>query len=485
MKKYFFACLIFTGIIFAQTENPFDPLIFENSRKDILNNAQWSLRAVEIESGKILINKNPDMSLAPASGLKLITTAAAIELLGSDFKYTTRLYYDGDIINGILNGSIYIAGSGDPTLASTVAEGVMDLDLLMKKWVDSIKDLGINSINGDIVADESIFGESRIPDNWYWIDIGNYYGAQSSGLTIHDNLYFLTFKPGDKVGDPAEVLNVSPVIDSLAFTNHMKTGKKGSGDNGYIYAAPGQFNAVLRGTVPAGVSEFTIKGAIPNPPLFAAQYLRKTLFENNIVVRGNSIVITSPKNYDAQKIIDTVVSPPLKEIVYIINKRSNNLFTEQILRTLAVEKGNGSGVYDGIEVIYDYLNKCKIATDGFKLDDGCGLSRSNMITTKIMTELLVHMTKSKYFDDYYNSLSVAGDPNDIGFFSNFGKGTELQFNARIKSGYIERVRSHSGYLRNKSGKLIAFSFIANNYEGSSRQIDEIHKDLLIQLAKLK
>lgn len=454
--------------------------------QDILDHAQWSVYAAYTETGEVIIDYESEQSLAPASGLKVFTSSAALYYLGGDYQYQTRMYYDGDITgDGILNGDLYIVGGGDPTLASGLIDGLPTLDELMKEWITAIKGSGIKKITGSIIADDTFFDNSPIPDNWFWVDMGNYYGAGINGLTIHDNLYHLYFKPGNKVGDKAEVIKTIPEIDGLTFTNYMKTGEKGSGDNGYIYAAPKQFNAVLRGTIPAGVSQFSIKGSIPDPALFAAQYLKKKLHDANISVTGVAKRIEAERAYSDATFITVTKSPPLRDIVFIVNKRSNNLYTETLLRTIAKEEEGIGSNEKGTELVEKFLALHKINTDGLHLYDGCGLSRSNCITAKLMVQLLSMNTTMFYFDDFYNSLAVAGLKTDRGFFKNFGTGTVIENNARIKSGLIDRVRSHSGYVTDQSGRRIAFSMIANNHAGNFRKIDSIHKELMILLANKK
>jgi len=149
-----------------------------------------------------------------------------------------------------LNGNIYIVGSGDPTLGSSDFMDSLSLDKLMNNWVEAIKKVGIKKINGGVISDNLLFEEQAIPDDWVWTDIGNYYGTGTNSLCINDNLYFLYFKPNEKVGGKAKVIKTEPKIKNLKFTNYMKTGERGSGDNGYIFCAPKQYNAILRGTNP-------------------------------------------------------------------------------------------------------------------------------------------------------------------------------------------------------------------------------------------
>lgn len=487
-RKYFLILILFNLSfynIFTQTIEDIQKKVQELSKDKLLKNAGWSVTAKYVDDGSIIVSHNSELSLAPASSLKLFTTATALAILGESFVFETKLYYDGKISNGILNGNIYVVGGGDPTLGSNLVKGSLSLDELMKSWTNKIKSLGIEKIEGGIFADDFMFDRIPIPDNWYWIDIGNYYGAPTSALTINDNLYYLTLLPGEEIGEKVKVVKTIPQMDVLKFTNYLKTGKKGSGDNGYIYAAPNCDIAVLRGSVPAGEKEFSIKGAIPNPPLFAVEYFKKFLIKSGVNVSKDAKVLNSPPDYKKMKLITKTISPPLKDIVYIINKKSNNLYTEQVLKTISwYETGEGS-TYDGINFIFEFLLSNNISTDGLLLYDGSGLSRSDAMTTNMMVDLLIAMTKKKYFESFYNSLGIVGDKDDISFFGKFGIGTELEKNARVKSGSIEGVRSYSGYLKNKSGRLIAFCMIANNYSGSGSKVQETHRDIMLELAKLE
>ena len=190
----------------AQPYNAIFDKIEELCRSKILKNAQWSLYARYANTDEIIISFNSQQSLAPASGLKLITTSAALSILGENYKYKTIIYYDGEISSGgVLKGNIYINGSGDPTLGSDLVENSLSLEELMSSWTGAVKRKGIIKIDGNVIADDLLFDRIPIPDRWYWMDIGNYYGTSSSALCINDNLYKLYFKPGSKAGDEAEV----------------------------------------------------------------------------------------------------------------------------------------------------------------------------------------------------------------------------------------------------------------------------------------
>jgi len=485
MKKFISFLLLLVISLNAQTNIKLQKQIEEYSNQDNMQSAGWSVYAKYVDEKKPLINLNSNKALAPASGLKIITSGVGLELLGKDYRLFTRIFYDGKLEEGILNGDIYFVGGGDPTLGSSRVEGSSDLTQLSKEIYSAFRKFNIKKINGNIFADALRYSGNPIPNNWYWIDIGNYYGTSNTALSLNDNLYELYFKPGKTKGDDAEVLRTEPVIPNLTFTNFMKTGAKGSGDNGYIFAAPNLFNAVLRGTVPAGVDEFSIKGSIPNPPLFTAQFLLRTLNENGIKVNGTANILEAPKSYSLEKMIFEKASPTLDKIVYIINKKSFNFYTEMLLKEIGfVKKGEGS-TETGIEVVNEFLKEKNISTKGLNLFDGSGLSRSNAITTVTFVQFLDYMYNSKSFVPFYNSLGITGDVEDIAAFGNYGKGTSLEKNGRVKSGFIGGVRSHQGYVKNKDGRTISFSFIANNYEGSSSAVSKIHEKIMIELAELK
>ncbi len=486
MLKIGLSLLLLGRILFAQTSFQIQRAIENYKETKLLRSAQWSVYARYLDSGEEIVNYNSRISLAPASNLKLFTTAAALDYLGEDFRFKTKLFYDGKIDKyGTLHGNIYLVGGGDPTLGSNLVKSSLSFDSLMNYFISKIKSFNILKINGNIYADDFMFDGQLIPDEWNWIDLGNYYAAPLSALTIHDNLYYLYFKPGEKTGDAAEVLRTEPAVPNLKFINFMKTGPLGSGDNGYIYNAPWRYEAVLRGTIPLGKPEFSIKGSLPDPPLFAVQYLKAKLENNGVEVNGMAKKLTSPTDYKQKNLLLTLSSPPLKDIVFIINKRSNNLYTELLLKMISYKIHGTGNTLDGTKLIKEFLARNNIDTSGLLLYDGSGLSRENAITTKAMVELLTHLPQKEYFNSFYKSLAIMGNSNDIGYFKNVGKGTVLENNVRIKSGVIEGVRAYSGYLKNKSGKTIVFSMIANNFDGSGSDVTAIHRKILLMLANLK
>jgi serine-type D-Ala-D-Ala carboxypeptidase/endopeptidase (penicillin-binding protein 4) len=451
-----------------------------------LDHAQWSVYAMYADNGEVIIDFNSHLNVSSASGLKLVTTAAALLELGEDYQFETDFGYTGNQNRrGVLEGDLVLTGGGDPVLGSDWLPQAIQMDSLKKLLVSSVKKAGIRTIKGDLLVDISIFDDQVLPNDWVWTDIGNYYAAGIWGLNIGNNLYHLTFKPGKNAGEPAPVSKITPKIPGLSFVNHMKTGPEGSGDQGYIYCPPRANRAYLRGTVPAGHEEFTIRGSIPNPPEWASYWLNEALIHAGIDVRGDLRVVWPPVEKNTYTSLVTIKSPPLRDIVDATNKRSVNLFAEILLKMTALHKTGNSATAHGVNVIKELFAERGIDMKGFDIKDGSGLSRSNMVRTSQFAQILSHMSATPVANAYIKSFSLCGADEEPGWLRSFGKGTFVEGNARIKTGYIENVRSHSGYVKTRSGRLITFSMIANNFTSSTRPINEIHEKIVIALAEME
>lgn len=429
--------------------------------------------------GKVIYEHNGDKSLIPASNLKLLTTASALKVLGEEYKFETRLTYDGVLKDGVLNGNIYIEGGGDPTLGSDRIEGYPDLNQLLLLWTEKIKQTKITQIKGSIIAElPKGFNNNPIPDGWIWSDIGNYYGAGASGLNINENLYKLVFKPGNVVGDSTTVLRTEPAIPDLQFENKVKTGQIGSGDNAYIYGAPFSNYRYLSGTIPAGVPEFTIKGSVPDPALLTAVLLHKTLNDGGITIgQEPKKALGNIEDKKRRMSIYTHSSPSVKEMVRYTNFYSINLYAEALLIKMAAHKGLDGTTENGIQVMAEYWKKRGLDVQGMTLRDGSGLSPQTAIRPSQMTSMLNLMTSDTSF---FSSLPVAGESGTLKKICN---DTPAKGKVFAKSGTLSKVICYSGYVRSQSGKLNSFSIFINNYTGTNSAVLARISTLMVLLTK--
>jgi len=414
---------------------------------DAWDHATVSAYAVHMGTGEVLIDENSNKSLIPASCLKVVTTAAALHILGPESKFQTDLTIDGVIEEGTLKGNLIILGGGDPCLGSGAS-----WEKQIETWVEAVQKKGVKKIDGKVIGDASLWEKALAAPSWEWEDLGNYYGAGACALTFHENNYSVFFKPGKKEGEETAILRTEPVITTISLQNEVRTGPIGSGDRACIYGA--EFSPVqhLRGTIPLGVNEFAIKGSIPDPADFCAKLLENALQKRGIAV-GNQLIAQGKK----RTVLHTTFSPPLKEIVHQTNQKSVNLYAEHLLKKIGQQVLNEGSTNAGAKAIVDYWKKEKIDLEGFNMVDGSGLSRKNLVTAKQLVSMLLKMKKSEHFPIFLESLPQKSEQ------------------IRAKSGSHSLLRGYTGYAGD-----IAFAILVNGCTDSklmNEKIDLFLKDM--------
>ncbi|GAB4330438.1 MAG: D-alanyl-D-alanine carboxypeptidase/D-alanyl-D-alanine-endopeptidase [Flammeovirgaceae bacterium] len=439
--------------------------------------ASIGVYVLEETTGKPVIDFNGNLSLTPASIMKVITTATALMVLGENYSFETKLEYTGTIdVQHTLQGNIFIEGSGDPTL------GVFDFEGMIRNWVAKIKEKGIKKINGHLVADDHLFTSDNTPHGWIWEDMGNYYGAGVSGLNVHQNQYSVIFKPGTTTGSAASVMRIEPEVPHLEYINEMKTGDPKSSDNGYIYGAPYTYLRYFRGTIPGGRPAFPIKGSIPDPGYFLAWHLKKELEKNGITFTKD-IVTTRNKN-DFEKLhknlIHTEKSEPLLEIIKKTNEESINLYAETLFRHIGIKLKKDPSLTGASQAIMEYWKAKGLNLTGLFIEDGSGLSRTNAVSPKIMTEILLKIHKEPIIGQHFaESLPVAGISGTMrGICHNQLAAGKV----KCKSGSMTRVRSYAGFAKSIAGKHFVFTIIINNYDMEDTDLTKHIEEFLNKLS---
>jgi serine-type D-Ala-D-Ala carboxypeptidase/endopeptidase (penicillin-binding protein 4) len=416
--------------------------------------ATVGMYVINSETGALVFEKNAQLGMAPASSQKVVTSVTAFELLGKDYQYTTTLGYAGKINKDVLEGALLLTGSGDPTLGSWRYGGTKE-SVLLGKWLAAIKAKGIKTIAGSVLTDERIFTSNNTPDGWIWQDIGNYFGAGANGLNWRENQFDLLLQSGLKVGDPVAIKSTEPKLlgETLMLTNELRSGPKGSGDNAYVYLAPYTDNGFVRGTIPLGETNFTISGAIPNPPQLLADMLVEKLKAAGTEVRDMSgsfygpIVEKKEMQFDVKPLV-VHTSPTLDSINYWFLKKSINLYGEALLKTLAVQQQKPGHTDSGVAVVRQFWASRGIDKEALKVIDGSGLSPQNRVTAKALVTVLQYARNRPWFAGFYNALPFMNGLN-------------------MKDGYINGVRSYTGYSKSKSGVAYTFCLMVNNFDGSA------------------
>jgi serine-type D-Ala-D-Ala carboxypeptidase/endopeptidase (penicillin-binding protein 4) len=440
-----------------------------NHYTSIPKGAQYSILVRDADSGDILASHNTDMLMIPASVLKLVTTATVLEKYGSDFRFNTRFFTDGEIRDGVIYGNIIIKGGGDGTLGSSFFDSTGP-EMILNRIRKELERNGIIALKGSVVLDESAIPEPRYPAGRLWDDMANYYGAPPSALSWRDNSFELVLRSPAVVGSLCEIRDVRPKLPGIEFRSFV-SGAVHNRDSAYIFGYPGLNQWEVRGSIPAGRSTFTIKGALPDPGLqFALEF--KQLFSN-----GSEIEIVSGaealKNIRPFRELFTISSPPLSDIIAVVNQRSHNLLADHLFLTL-YEKGlPGMSNWDEAGLYLTNFWKAHGIASSIRLKDGSGLSPKNLITAEYMVDLISFMYKSPNSTFFEESLAVGGQR---GTLSRMWASPAWQGRVVAKSGYMEGVLTYAGYIKTHKNRRLAFCIMVNNF---TEPVGEIRK--LIEL----
>jgi serine-type D-Ala-D-Ala carboxypeptidase/endopeptidase (penicillin-binding protein 4) len=463
--------------VFAQVNTRNLQLTLEElANDDDLVSGSFSFYATNITDDTLIASYNENKSLIPASIQKVVTTLYALKMFGENHRFKTELGYSGELLENKLIGNIVLKGYGDPALLSNHFES--RYHDFFTSLIDSLKSQSIDTIQGKLIIDASYFGKYNTPVDWIWNDIGNYYGASPYSVNLYDNRFDLFFKSGASKNSPTSIVSTHPKvnveIENRVIADQIKS------DQAYVYGAPFAETIWVKGTIPTNQKNFNVKAAIPNPPQLLGQLFLEELHNIGMeVTEGIEVIYTSPQSFHT---IATFLSPSLLEIAKITNKKSHNLFAEVLLLHLCKQQNfDYENDYPG-KVLEQLMKKDGIDLKGANIRDGSGLSRSNLITTRQMTILLSKLYENNdLYEQFHTTLPRAGKDGSLA--SMFHHSAAIgRLNA--KSGYLNLTRSYSGYVTSKSGKLIAFTIIANNYTCSPYQMKTKLEKVMIRLCEL-
>lgn len=442
------------------------------NEKECLKHAQIAFQLQDLSNGKVLEKLNEQQLLAPASTAKMLTVATALHFLGDTFKTKTQVFLMGKMLNnGLWKGNLVFKGLGDMGLT------LNDENNIIKQTIDQLKSQGIFTIEGEIIVDPFYFeyNEKLIPSGYTWEDMGNYFASPASAFSLNNNSFSIFFKKGTK-DDIAQIESISPALVGSFFDlkSTVTYGTAQSGDQAWIYSAPLANSIFINGTIPEGANNFEIKGSLPNPAAFFAEYFLNELNINGISVNGKSSV--KPIETGSGQLIVNYPSAPLSEWIKEVNQNSNNFYAEMLLCHLgaSIGKPNYSG---GIELIFQYVKEIMNDNTPLVIRDGSGLSPINVQSVAFQNQLLMMMKNNTSF---INSLSVSGE---LGTLKNSFNQPELKGKLKGKSGSIAGVLAYSFYFESKSGKQLVCSFIVNHHQCKSTDLKEMIANQIIKWKK--
>jgi len=434
---------------------------------------EWGLLIVDATTGATLYEQNAAKYFVPASNMKLFTTALALAKLGPSYRFHTTLETRGTISDeGILTGDLALVGRGDPNLSNR--KFPFDLkeefdgppEKVLIELADRLAAKGVREISGDVIGDDSYFPSERYPSGWEIDDMVWEYGAAVSAIVVDDNTVTLTLTPGEKADDPVAAL-VTPATPDFNVENEVKTSAAAAKPDLTLTREPGASLVVVKGTLPAKSTPRKLVLAIEEPAQHAAVVLKRLLEERGVKTEGVARARHVPDGAaETATVLAEHVSVPLGDSVKLINKISQNLHTEMLLRTAARQNGPWDTPEDLAKFPAEFYAAAGIAPDDVIQTDGSGLSRHDLVTPRAIVSLLKYAQSQPWFDSYYASLPIAGVD---GTLEDRMKNSPVTGRVHAKTGSVEHVRTLSGFAEAPSGRKLIFSFLSNNQGGKNHE----------------
>lgn len=413
-----------------------------------MKHALLGLQVINAQTGDKIIEVNAQTGLAPASCQKIITSVAALELLGPAYRYETVLGYSGTLSKSTLHGDLYLLGSGDPSLGSWRYDSTKE-DRQLQVLTSLLTQKGIRKITGKLVGYSGKWEQETLPGGWIWDDIGNYYGAGISALNWHENQYDLILRSGKNIGDTVDIIETRPALTGASLQSQLLAAAKGTGDNAYIYLPPFSNQGFVRGTIPVEEKAFVISGSFPDPSLQTVALLHQALDQAGI--RSGGPGVSYDRTLPQVQVLGTLVSPRLDSLNHWFMRKSINLYGEAFLKTIAFEKTGWGSTDKGVGLVKNFWKEKGIGSAALQILDGSGLSPQNRITADALVQVLQYARGRSWFPAFYESLP---------FFNQM----------KLKSGTIGGAKSFAGYHTSQEGITYAVAILINNYNGSAGEI---------------
>lgn len=424
--------------------------------------ANWSV-VVRTLDGALIFERNAEVLMQPASNMKVLTTAAALDALGPGWTTRTSVYSTADRTSeGVLDGDLLLYGRGDPNLSGRFSESGDVLEPF-RQLAMSVRSSGITRVTGDLVADESYLSGPPHGDGWAWQDLQWHFGTEVSALSFNDNLTSIRVLPG-AAGEPC-IVEVTPDIGHVEILNTSTTGGAAR-----ISVHRGVDGSIVEvgGSLPVGHSGLTVEIAVHDPPAYAAAAFRRALADAGVAVEGEIRCLAAYDERPAElelirlREVASISSRPLADLVRVTNKMSQNLHAELILRILGREAGPQDLPSDqaGVAVVRAFLERIGAHVDGTVLRDGSGLSRLDRVSASVLDTVMRTMASHESRAAFVDSLPIAGID---GTLRHRLGGLTLS----AKTGSLATAKSISGFVTAQSGRRVVVSMIYNDSGGNT------------------
>jgi D-alanyl-D-alanine carboxypeptidase/D-alanyl-D-alanine-endopeptidase (penicillin-binding protein 4) len=438
---------------------------------------EWGLLIIDGETGETLYELNADKYFVPASNMKLFTTALALAKLGPDYRFHTTLETHGTVSPaGVLSGDLILVGRGDPNLSNRKFPYNLKEEFdgapekVLAELADALVAKGVKEVAGDIVGDDSYFPRDPYPNGWEIDDMVWEYGSAVSAIVVDDNTVTLTLTAADAAGAPVQAI-VAPATPDFIVQNDVVTSAAEAKSDLTLTREPNSKIVVIRGTMPAHSAPRKLVLAIHDPAEHSAALLARLLAERGVKVGGiaRSMHTVEAAGVASRAVLAEHVSVPLGDSVKLVNKISQNLHTEMLLRAAARNTAIWNTPDDLMKFPADFYIAIGISPGDVIQTDASGLSRHDMVTPRAVVALLRYAQAQPWFATYFASLPVAGID---GTLETLMKNTPSAGRIHAKTGSVEHVRTRSGFADTASGRRLIFSFLSNNQGGKNHEASD-------------
>ncbi|GAA2147322.1 D-alanyl-D-alanine carboxypeptidase/D-alanyl-D-alanine-endopeptidase [Kitasatospora kazusensis] len=456
------AATLLAGSAQADSPSPADPALTADIDAILadarLAGAQAGVEVLDTSTGQVVYQHQADSLLTPASTLKNVTSAAALDLLGPDHVFTTEVRTTGDRYGSVLDGDLVLRGGGDPTLLT------QDLDDLAAK----VAAAGITTVTGRVLADGSRYDNVPLGPGWAWDDEPVSYSPQISGLTVSTDAEYtmdnvqVTVTPGTQ-GGPANI-SLNPAETPVQLVGQVTTGAAGSPATAYATRLNGVNQIALSGSLPVGAAPATYWTTVADPTTLTGDVFAGALARHGVNVFNP--VRTATGSETSQPLLSHD-SQPLANVILPMLKISNNGMAEQLIKEIGKVKGGQGSWATGVAQVKGFLAANGLASPVGRQVDGSGLSRYDLISPAKMTGLLKVAATKPWFQSWYDALPVAGNPDRMvgGTLANRMRGTAAVNNVHAKTGSMSGVDNITGYATTPDGRRLAFTVMVNNFAG--------------------
>ena len=442
---------------------------------------------VDAATGQPLYQLNPDTLFHPASTTKLFTTALALSTLGPGFQFQTTLESSASLdAAGRLAGDLVLVGRGDPSFSNR--RFPYDKELLrdgpperpLAELADAAISRGLKEVTGGIVGDDSWLPYERYPVGWAIEDMKYAYGAPVSALAFNDNTITVIVTPAAELHLPA-TLAIEPAVDFYALSSGVLTAPRNGHQQFKLGWEPGSLRLQVRGAIPLGAEPDPLVLANPEPAEFSAALLKRLLESRGVRVLGQSRALHAPDHEPPLSVsYASRTSPLLSELVRTMNKASENLYAELLLRSASrLHSGDGS-LEAALAFEKEFLESAGVPADSFDLYDGSGLSRNGLSSPRAQVALLLYAQRQTWFQSLLVSLPIAGEDGTL--FDRM-KNTPAAGRIQAKTGSLDHARALAGYATTVSGRRLIFSILLNNQKAPPHDVTGLLDSICIAMVE--